>query len=64
MIVRTVDGGESYPLSFDSPKRAIEKYFMPDMRPPVSVLIIEATDKDGKRVRLYLDDSNVSFEVG
>ena len=62
--MRNVAGGGYEPLPETSPKQALDRYFMPDMSPPVAVLIIEATDKEGKRVKLYITDSDVSFEVG
>ncbi len=64
VTMRNVAGGGYSPLLEASPKQALDHYFMPDMSPPVSVLIIEATDKEGKRVKLYITDSDVSFDIG
>lgn len=50
-------------LSEVSPKQAIEEYLLPDTYPPVAVLIIEATDTNGKKLKLWVSDTDVSFEV-
>lgn len=63
VFAKLVDGSEAWRLSLATPKDALEEYFMPDTSPPVSVLFIEVTDKEGKTLTLTIDPSDVSFRT-
>ena len=54
-----VDGGINQILEEANPKDAIEQYLLPDMRPPVQTLVIEAQTDDGKTVVLSISNRNV-----
>jgi hypothetical protein len=46
-----------------SPKKAIENYLCPDMRPPVQTIVIEAKTHDGKMVTLSITPSSISANI-
>lgn len=55
-----VTGEVNNVLENASPKDAIENYFLPDMRPPVENLLIEAFDKDGKKVTISITQKSIN----
>jgi hypothetical protein len=46
-----------------NPHNAIEEYFLPDTRPPVERLVIEAFSQEGKKVTLSITQKNIFFDV-
>lgn len=58
-----VDGSVCDILENVTPSTAIEQYFSPDTRPPVSSLIIKARTEDGKLVTLAISPTSISATI-
>lgn len=63
-VIAYIITGDTNEILIDvKPKEAIEKYFMPDMRPPVQTLVIKATTNDGKEVTLSISNSTINASI-
>jgi len=54
-----VNGTDIQVCNEDSPNQAIEKWLMPDMRPPVQVLAITLWDDKGDEYKLSITQSDI-----
>ncbi|HKR06728.1 MAG TPA: hypothetical protein VJY62_18985 [Bacteroidia bacterium] len=56
-----VDGSVNDILSDVTPKQAIENYFFPDSRPPVSAIYLSFVDENGKVHKITITQQEVVY---
>jgi hypothetical protein len=56
-----INGGYIDVLENATPKEAIEEYFYPDCKPPVSTLTIKAVNESGKTVKISISQSCITI---